>query len=97
MSETALMLQHLNERLDRLEQLTLIGTKTVLNLDEAVLLTGFSKGHIYRLTSERGIPHFKKHRHLFFKKSELEDWMLEHKVLTKEEIDSKATTYVVTH
>lgn len=85
------------ERLDRLEQITLIGAKPVLSLDEAVLFTGLSKGHIYRMTSERQIPHFKKCRHLYFKKQELEEWMLQHKVLTKEEIDSKASTYVATH
>jgi len=84
-------------RLDRLEQITLIGAKSVLNLEEAVLFTGLSKGHLYRLTSERGIPHFKMRRHLYFKKQELEDWMLRNKVLTKEEIDSKAATYVSTH
>lgn len=84
-------------RLDRLEQITLIGAKSVLNLEEAVLFTGLSKGHLYRLTSERGIPHFKMCRHLYFKKQELEDWMLRNKVLTKEEIDSKAATYVSTH
>lgn len=84
-------------RLDRIEQLTLIGVKTVLNLDEAVVFTGLSKGHIYRMTSEQKIPHFKKCRHLYFKKTDLEDWLLEHKVPTKAEIDIEASTYVATH
>ena len=91
------IIRRLDARLDRIEQLTLIGAKNVLDLDEAVLLTGLSKGHIYRLTSERQIPHFKKCRHLYFKKQELEDWMLEHKVPTKSETDSMASTYVATH
>lgn len=95
MSEEAMNI--LNARFDRLEQLTLIGAKNVLNLDEAVMFTGLSKGHLYRLTSEQQIPHFKKCRHLYFKKSELEDWMLEHKVPTKAEVDSMASTYVATH
>ncbi len=95
MSEEAM--QILTARLDRIEQLTLIGAKSVLNLEEAVLFTGLSKGHLYRLTSEQGIPHFKKCRHLYFKKADLEDWLLEHKVPTKAEIDSMALTYVATH
>ena len=90
-------LQDLSNKLDRIEALTLIGAKNILDLDEAVLFTGFSKGHIYRLTSDRKIPHFKKSRKLYFKKSELEDWMLEQKILTDEEIKSKASTYVITH
>lgn len=95
MGEEALNI--LTSRFDRLEQITLIGAKSVLNLDEAMMFTGLSKGHLYRLTSEQQIPHFKKCRHLYFKKSELEEWMLEHKVPTKAEIDSKASTYVATH
>lgn len=90
-------LQTIDTRLDRIERLTLISAKTVLDIDEASLLTGFSKGHLYRLTSERQIPHYKKNRKLYFKKSELEAWMLEDKVLTVEDIESQAATYTITH
>lgn len=88
-------MEQLSEKLDRLSELTLISAKNVLDLQEAALFTGFSIGHLYRLTSGRQIPHFKKFRKLFFKKSELEEWLLERKVLTEEEIDKKATTYIV--
>lgn len=87
----------LGQRFDRLEQLTLIGAKPVLNLEEAVVFTGLSKGHLYRLTSEKQIPYYKKCRKLYFKKSELEDWLLERRVPTQAEIESKAATYVSTH
>lgn len=87
----------LNARLDRIERLTLVGAKEVLNLDEAVLLTGMSKGHIYRLTSSQEIPHFKKGRKLYFKKSELEEWLLDCKVMTANETASFADTYIATH
>lgn len=89
-------MEQLSEKLDRISELTLISSKNVLDLQEAALFTGFSIGHLYRLTSGRQIPHFKKFRRLFFKKSELEEWLLERKVLTEEEIDEKATTYIVT-
>lgn len=90
-------LQALSDKLDRITEITLIGTKTVLDLEEAALFTGFSTGHLYRLTSGKQIPHFKKSRKLYFKKSELEDWMLENKILTEDEIRSKAGTYVATN
>lgn len=90
-------LRTLEQKLDRIEQLTLIGAKNVLNLDEAVLITGLSKGHLYRLTSEHRIPHFKKCRHLYFEKAELERWLMEHRVNTREDIESIASTYVATH
>lgn len=90
-------LQDLSNKLDRITELTLIGAKTVLNLEETALFTGMSVGHIYRLTSGKQIPHFKKNRKLYFKKAELEDWMLEQKILTEDEIQSRASTYVATH
>lgn len=82
----------LGQRFDRLEQLTLIGAKPVLDLEEAVMFTGLSRGHLYRLTSEKQIPYYKKCRKLYFKKSELEDWMLERRVPTQAEIEAQAVT-----
>ncbi|CAG9867156.1 helix-turn-helix domain-containing protein [Bacteroides ovatus] len=90
-------LQDLSNKLDHIAELTLIGSKTVLNIEEAALFTGLSVGHIYRLTSGKKIPHFKKQRKLYFKKAELEAWMLDTKILTDGEVQSKASTYVATH
>jgi excisionase family DNA binding protein len=91
------MMQQMMARLERIEKLTLIGAKNTLDLQEAVLYTGYSEGHIYRLTSERRIPHFKESRKLYFDKKELDAWMQKQRVLTVDEIDSKASTYVATH
>lgn len=88
-------LQSIENRLDRIERFTIINSKDVLDLEEASLFTGFSKGHLYRLTSERNIPHYKKSRKLYFKKSELEEWMLEDKVQTMDDINSQAANYIV--
>lgn len=84
----------IERRFDRIEQLTLIGAKPVLNFEEAVTFTGLSKGHLYRLTSEKQIPYYKKCRKLYFKKSELEAWLLERRMPTQAEIDSQATTRI---
>lgn len=88
-------LQALSEKLDNIQRITLIGAKTVLELEDAALFTGMSKGHLYRLTSGRQIPHFKKNRKLYFKKSDLEDWLLEQRIATESEIQSQATTYTI--
>lgn len=79
------------------ERLARVGAKPILDLDEAAVFTGFSKGHLYRLTASRGIPHYKKGRKLLFKKAELEVWMLEDKIETAESIESIANTYTATH
>ncbi|WP_418202544.1 helix-turn-helix domain-containing protein [Bacteroides sp.] len=90
-------MQDISNKLDRIEQLAIISSKTVLDLSEAAVFTGYSESHIYNLTSRKAIPHYKKNRKLFFKKSELEDWLLERQVKTDKEIESKAATYVSTH
>lgn len=82
----------IGKRFDRLEQLTLIGAKPVLNLEEAIIFTGLSKGHMYRLTSEKQIPYYKKCRKLYFRKSELEAWLTERRVPTQAEIEAHAIT-----
>ncbi len=90
-------MQDISNKLDRIEQMAIISSKTVLSLSEAAVFTGYSESHIYNLTSRKAIPHYKKNRKLFFKKSELEDWLLERQVKTDKEIESKAATYVSTH
>ena len=94
---TDMTLQDLSDKLDHIATLTLMGTKAVLDIDETVLFTGLSRGHLYRLTSEKRIPHFKKCRKLYFKKSDLEEWMMSNRVLTEDEIRDRASTYVATH
>lgn len=90
-------LEQLNDKIDNLSRLTLISSKTVLDFDETILFTGLSKGHLYRLTSKRQIPFFKKNRKLYFKKSEIEEWMLDQRIPTEDEVQSQATTYLATH
>ena len=90
-------LQALSDQLNRIEMLTLIGSKSILNMDEAAVYTGFTKAFLYKQTSDRAIPHFKKNRKVLFKKQELEDWLTEHRIRTEAEIQSRASTYVALH
>jgi excisionase family DNA binding protein len=58
--------------------------KTVLTLDEAVAYTGFSKSYMYKLTSERKIPHSKPNgKSIFFSKSQLDAWLMSRPVDTE--------------
>lgn len=81
------------DRLDRIETLTRISAKTILDVLEASTFTSLSVGRIYRLTSERKIPHYKRGNRLYFRKTELEEWLLETKVKTGDEIAAEADTY----
>ncbi|MCQ2058704.1 MAG: helix-turn-helix domain-containing protein [Bacteroidaceae bacterium] len=94
MKENDITLQQLSDKIDSLQQIAIINAKRVLNLDEAALFTGYSRGHLYRLTSQRLIPHFKHDNRLFFDKHELEAWLTDTPVRTAAEIQRTATKYV---
>lgn len=79
-------------------QATFICNKTVLTIDEVAKYTGLSKCHIYRLTSEKRIPHYKpSNKLLFFNKSEIETWMQQNRVDTIEESEQMAAAYNIKH
>ena len=82
------------KELTRAEKIALILGKDILTLEEAVHFIGLSKSTIYKKTASNQIPHYKQSRHIYFKKSELEDWMLSNKVKTIEEIEASASTFV---
>ncbi len=84
-------------KLDKIEALTLIGAKNTLDIDEAALYTGYSKGHLYRLTSRREIPHSKKDRKVYFDKAALDSWMTENTIPTQAQTEREAARYVMTH
>ncbi|MCI5757099.1 MAG: helix-turn-helix domain-containing protein [Bacteroidales bacterium] len=90
--------KELTERLARLESLLLAGTKEVLTMDECSAFTGYSKNHLYRMTSQRAIPFYKPMGGtIYFKKKELEEWLLRNRQSTEDEIERMATTYCRTH
>ena len=48
-------MQDISNKLDRIERLAIISSKTVLGLSEAAIFTGYSESHIYNLTSRKAI------------------------------------------
>ena len=82
-------------QLNNIEEL-LLTQKTVLKLDEVVLLTGLSKSYLYKLTSTGGIPCYNPQgKHIFFKKTEVEDWLLQNRKTTTVEIDEMANNHII--
>ena len=69
----------------------------IFNLEKTAKYVSLSKGTLYKMTAQREIPHFKRGKKLYFKKSELDEWLTGCRVLTRAEIDKKATDYIVRH
>ena len=81
-------------KLESIEKL-LLTQKNVLNFSEVELYTNLSKSYLYELTSSGGIPCYKPNgKHLYFKKEEIEDWLLSNKKVTNIELDELASTHI---
>ncbi len=69
--------------------------KTVLNLDECAAYTGLAKSYLYKLTALCKIPHYKPTgKRIFFKREEIDAWLLRNPVATEEELDRRANEYM---
>jgi prophage regulatory protein len=70
--------------------------KDIFTINEVSSYTGFEKSYIYKLTSSRKIPHFKSPggKNVFFKKSEINNWLTQNRIKTLEEINSEANEEV---
>mgnify|MGYP006179724673 FL=1 len=87
------ILKELVVKLENIEAL-LLTQKNVLNVSEVLLLTGLSKSYMYKLTSTGGIPCYKPQgKQIFFKKDEIESWLLQNRKATNKELDALASTY----
>lgn len=89
----------INERLNKIEQLLIdqsLLNKSIFNIDEVSIYTGLKKLYIYKLTSKSEIPHYKPNgKNVFFKKEEIDAWLLRNRQATNEELEAEAINYSV--
>lgn len=64
--------------------------ETPINIDTVSEITGYSKATLYIKVSKREIPFYKRGSRLFFKKSEIIDWMTKDRKKTVKEIKADA-------
>ena len=70
--------------------------KDVWNTKELALYIGLSESRIRHLTCAREIPHYRQGSKVFFKRTEIEQWMLSKPVKTNAEIENEvATAYLL--
>mgnify|MGYP000733966388 CR=1 FL=1 len=62
----------------------------MMTIEVATKFLSLSKSHLYKLTSTREIPHCKRGKRLYFKRSELIEWISKGKRMTMEDIDIEA-------
>lgn len=88
----------IKEQLDRIEQYSLIAAKNVLNIQEAAIILGMTVEGVRYNVRNNILPCYKPNvNRLYFKKSELEDWMMQNRSKSMKEIESEAAAYCTTH
>ena len=85
------------KQLQRIEQLTLIGVKDALTVDEVAEYTGLKKSYIYKLVHLRQIPYYKNAGggKTYFHKQEIKAWMLHQRMSTQDELAAQAAAYTL--
>lgn len=87
------------KRLDKIERLLEsqnLVRKDVLNFNEASEYLELSHSHLYKLTSDGAIPHYKPQgKKIYFNRTELDAWLQRNRQTTKEEIEKQAADYII--
>lgn len=69
--------------------------KKILTLSEAAKFLQLSKSCIYKLTSKKKIAHFVPGgKKIYFKKSDLENWVFENRVTPTTEFENSTENYL---
>lgn len=84
----------LEERLDRIEQLVILGFKKALNVADVAMLLGVSQSRVRHMANDNTIPSYKTGGKLYFDKDEIENHLLSNRRPSKSEISSLAATRI---
>lgn len=92
-------MEEILKELQELRQLTVLGAKNALTMNDVCLLTGLSKSHLYKLVWSKKIPYYKNEggKMTYFNKQEIENWLLAYRVPTEAELEQKAIAHCVTN
>lgn len=79
---------------DQLAEKIIFTTKEVLTAQETARYMGVSMSYLYKLTMKKQIPHYKPMGKIcYFQRQEIEQWLLNNRVSTDNELTNKAMAY----
>ena len=89
-------MQSIEERLANIERKLDIQAqeaKNILTLEEVAEYTHLFKSYVYKLTSKGDIPYYKPNgKQLYFKRTEIDEWLLTNRNKTNQEIEREIAT-----
>lgn len=84
------------EKIERLLESQNLLVKEVLNFNDAAVYLELSASHLYKLTSTGYIPFYKPNgKKLYFKRAELDQWLLRNRSTSQDEIETAAANYLI--
>lgn len=97
MSTENLILEKLEKLEQRIGEQNLL-MKEVLNFNDACSYLDISASHLYKLTSQKSIPHFcPQGKKLYFNRAELDEWLQRNRQSSTDEIETMAANYLLIH
>lgn len=88
----------MEEKINQILAYSLLVAKNVLTLEDVALLTGLSKSYLYKLTCAKQIPYYRPNgKQIYFDRGEVEAWMKQNRVNTRQEAEQQAAMYVAGH
>jgi len=70
--------------------------KEVLTFNDVCKYLDISASHLYKLTSQKQIPHFcPQGKKLYFNRTEIDQWLMRNKQETTEDIETAAANYLI--
>lgn len=95
MNENVNITQKLNYLVNLITDQTIL-KKEVLNFRETCRYLDISASHLYKLTSQKLIPHFcPQGKRLYFNRLELDTWLQRNRQTSADEIENKASNYII--
>ena len=83
------------ERLERIEQLSLLGAKNVLTMQDVSELTGLSVYVLREKVRAKLIPFSKQGGRLYFARVDVENWLMANRKQSSLEVEQEAIKHVV--
>ena len=95
MSNENLILERLSQIEQKIDEQALL-KKEVLNFNDACKYLDISASHLYKLTSQKVVPHFcPQGMKLYFNRAELDEWLQRNRQISTDEIEQEAANYVI--
>lgn len=86
----------IKQALGEIKRSVIVMMKNVWNVSDLALVLNISESRVRHMAAEKIFPSYKQNGSLFFKRDEIESWQTRHRTASKEEIDSRASTYCAT-